>query len=642
MRGSRKTIASRAAAFAAGCACFLTVAAQAVALNAPGGLSSSPGSPSQSASFTFTWSAPAPDSGFTVTGYQVNVAGAGYTDVGNVTSFPATFAEGSRTFSVRAIETIDVQTDPPVESPVTGQSASIKVVVDQTKPTIDVALSPARPNGLNGWWTSLRVIWTCSDPGGSGIASCAGSPSSPATEIVSAQGANQNRSAAAVDRVGFSSGNKTSPPFHFDGLGPRTGSPSIPSPNARIGSEPTFTFSSGGDATSGADHYDVLASWPGRGEHLIARVPHAPGRSSFSAVRDPLLANNPPFPEGLPITWYVRTFDKAGNSTPSGKRNFTIDSTVPPAPQITAGPNGFTNKNAPGFSWTGTFTSFAWTVTRAGEDAAVQSGSGTGTSVTLAPLTDGDYTFTVTQQTPFGVPSDEATRSFLVDTVAPAAPIITSRPPFPTSSATPAFAWTSEEGASFRWQVIGSGGANVQGPTDTPLAGATITAVGPGAYSFRVSQIDPAGNASAVTSDPFAVVGPAAIVTQKPGSTLPRRNSAKLRPRAGLVLKTRTPRLSWAKGPRGTTLYNLQLFRVVKKPAGKPPVVRKIFTSFPKHTSIRLPRKKVLAGTCYVWRVWPYLGDRFTPQPLGISNFCVAKASVLKKAAARRKARRSR
>jgi hypothetical protein len=50
----------------------------------------------------------------------------------------------------------------------------------------------------------------------------------------------------------------------------------------------------------------------------------------------------------------------------------------------------------------------------------------------------------------------------------------------------------------------------------------------------------------------------------------------------------------------------------------------------------------VKPNTCYVWRIWPYRGSKFTPKPLGISNFCVAKASVIKKQArakARAKAR---
>jgi len=181
---------------------------------------------------------------------------------------------------------------------------------------------------------------------------------------------------------------------------------------------------------------------------------------------------------------------------------------------------------------------------------------------------------------------------------------------------------------------MGSTGASLQGPTDTPLPSATIGAVGPGAFSFRVWQIDPAGNVSAPTTDPFSVVGPVAG-TQRPSTrtTLPRLNASKLFPRAGTVVKTRTPTLRWKPGAKGTTLYNLQLFKVIRRPPGKASVVRKVFTAFPRKTHIQLPAAKMTPGSCYVWRIWPYLGKKFTPKPLGISNFCVAKASVLKKAA---------
>ena len=40
------------------------------------------------------------------------------------------------------------------------------------------------------------------------------------------------------------------------------------------------------------------------------------------------------------------------------------------------------------------------------------------------------------------------------------------------------------------------------------------------------------------------------------------------------------------------------------------------------------PKKHLLAGTCYVWRVWPYTGTAFTSRPVGVSNFCVASAKV--------------
>ena len=44
-----------------------------------------------------------------------------------------------------------------------------------------------------------------------------------------------------------------------------------------------------------------------------------------------------------------------------------------------------------------------------------------------------------------------------------------------------------------------------------------------------------------------------------------------------------------------------------------------------------LALKKVMkAGTCYVWRVWPYTGRAFTRKPVGVSNFCIANSKVLK------------
>ena len=43
---------------------------------------------------------------------------------------------------------------------------------------------------------------------------------------------------------------------------------------------------------------------------------------------------------------------------------------------------------------------------------------------------------------------------------------------------------------------------------------------------------------------------------------------------------------------------------------------------------------RLKANTCYVWRVWPYVGDKFAPKALGVSNFCTARASVIRRAKA--------
>ena len=50
----------------------------------------------------------------------------------------------------------------------------------------------------------------------------------------------------------------------------------------------------------------------------------------------------------------------------------------------------------------------------------------------------------------------------------------------------------------------------------------------------------------------------------------------------------------------------------------------KVGSAFPAATHYALPAGMTLtAGTCYVWRVWPYRGRGYTATPLGISDFCI-------------------
>jgi hypothetical protein len=333
----------------------------------------------------------------------------------------------------------------------------------------------------------------------------------------------------------------------------------------------------------------------------------------------------------------VRTIDNAGNAGGgvTQSRTFTIDSTVPKAPAITGGPSGPTNTQAPIFTWTGDQPTFTWAVSVSGTETSVQSGSGAGKSASLQPLPDGDYTFRVAQVTAFGAEGAEVTRPFVVDTVPPAAPVITVRPAFPTTTATPVFAWTLEPGAHSRWRVIGSGGAAVQS-SETPLSSVTLGPLGGGAYGFSVEQIDAAGNRSPATSDPFSITGaPLPAGRTSIIAALPKQNAARLRPKAGRTLPTLTPVLRWPKGPTGTTLYNLQIFRVVRRQANSPLVLRKVHSAFPRGTQFQAPKRQLKPSTCYVWRVWPFVGNHFTRAPLGISNFCTASAEKLRRAGGR-------
>ncbi len=387
--------------------------------------------------------------------------------------------------------------------------------------------------------------------------------------------------------------------------------------------------------------------------HTIADRDDLGGIGNYSAKREPGLWPTP-LPEQHQLQWRVVTFDNAGNQRLSTERFLRIDSTIPPAPEITGGPSTPIRFTSPTFSWAGLpLHTFSWDLTVPGRETPVRGPfTGAANEATFPSLADGAYTFRVSQVTQFGQPGAQATRAFVVDTTPPVAPTITARPPFPASGII-TFGWTAEPGAYSRWQIIGAGGAVVIGPSDSLLNSVSIANLADGAYSFQVLQIDAAGNTSALTSEPFTVSTPLApgqspstAPKVQPEFLLPAQNAARLRPKAGKTLPTRRPVLSWRKGPRGTRLYNVQIFKVVKKRRGAAPTVKKVYSGFPAKRQLRAPKSKMQPGTCYVWRVWPYTGTRFTPKPLGISNFCVAKASVLKKkaaqAAARKAARRAR
>jgi hypothetical protein len=629
-------LARLAACLAAALAGLLVAASAAVAIDAPGLTSSPPAGPSTSRDWSFSWTTPAADPGFTFAGFEGGLDGA----EGPLSS-PATYtglADGSHTFRVRAVETNDTDA-----SVVKSADATFSFVVDATPPQFAVALQ-GTPTA-SGWYRALVITRpTCTDPDpSSGLPPGACVPTAWTTP-----GEGLTPAFSLTDLAGNTT-TASAGPFNFDNVQPTAGEPSEPGPTALVAAEPTFKWTPGSDNLSGVDRYQLqVRSIEDDGDAAfqnIAEVDHTSGAGDYSARRDPDLMEDP-LPEREQLEWRVRTIDKAGNIrvfTPA--RRLTIDSTIPPAPSITGGPLGPTRINSPTFSWQGTEDTYIWDLTRAGQEVPVRVGSGAATNVTLAQLPDGDYTFRVKQVTEANQQSAEATRAFNVDTVAPAPPTIILRPPFPvTGPAT--FGWTVEPGALSRWQVIAAGGATALGPSDAPAPSVTLNDLAEGAFSFNVLQVDAAGNVSGTTVEPFTVIAP--VLPPPPGATgtaslvslLPRQNALRLRPKAGRTVPTRRPVLRWKRGPRGTTLYNLQIFKASKKTRKVgTPIVTKIYSAFPRGTQFRPPKKKLKPGTCYVWRVWPYTGRKFTPKPLGISNFCVASRKVLLKKAQARAAR---
>ena len=195
--------------------------------------------------------------------------------------------------------------------------------------------------------------------------------------------------------------------------------------------------------------------------------------------------------------------------------------------------------------------------------------------------------------------------------VGPGAPVITLRPAGPVRGTRPVFGWTGgEPGSTYTWQVLSAGAVISQG--DTPGTQVALGPLGPGTYAFQVRLTAANGRVGAWSvADPFIVTRGVTDVSLVPP---PTRNASRLRPRAGRVVVSTRPVLSWRRSP-GADLYNLQVFRVT--PSG----MRKVRSLFPAANRRRV--KGLRPGERYAWRVWPFDRSRggYSAEPLGLSWF---------------------
>lgn len=108
--------------------------------------------------------------------------------------------------------------------------------------------------------------------------------------------------------------------------------------------------------------------------------------------------------------------------------------------------------------------------------------------------TDGDYTVVARATDTAGNTATSLSRTFTVDRVGPLAPAITGKPADPTSSTTAQFTFTGEGGAAFSCR-LDSGAIDTGCPAAKSYAG-----VAPGSHTFKVWQVDAAGNVGAQAS----------------------------------------------------------------------------------------------------------------------------------------------
>jgi Bacterial Ig-like domain/Chitobiase/beta-hexosaminidase C-terminal domain len=191
-------------------------------------------------------------------------------------------------------------------------------------------------------------------------------------------------------------------------------------------------------------------------------------------------------------TFNVRQTDTAGNTSPSATFTWTIDTTAPAAPSITANPPNPTNSTAASFSFTG----------EAGATFQCQLDGG-GFSACTSPkaysgLAAGSHTFQVRQTDTAGNTGPAASYTWTIDTTPPAAPTISAHPADPTNSTSASFSFSGEAGATFECQLDGGAFTGCSSPR-------AYSSLAQGSHTFHVRQTDTAGNTGSNATFTWAI-----------------------------------------------------------------------------------------------------------------------------------------
>jgi sugar lactone lactonase YvrE len=406
--------------------------------------------------------------------------------------------DGSYTFGVR-------QTDSAGNGP--GPVAADDYVLDTSNPAppAPTVLPPDPDNDSTPTWEftgEAGATFSCKLMQGLTLIFASAPCSSPNTfDLLSLPDATYTFSVVQVDLAGNTSA-AFNDDYTLDTTGPSVSLMATP-PAIDNDSTPTWEFTGEPGAT-----FQCQVS---RGATIL---------QPFTACSSPFTYNLSGDPDGI-YTFTIRALDGVGNPGTSVSDEYTLDR-VPPAPStVESGPGATGNDVTPTWAFSG----------EPGATFECEVAGGVTIIYALAPCTspttfdlsaqpDATYTFTVTQTDTAGNPGPPISVDYLLDTVAPAAPVITSAPTSPDIDPTPSWAFSGEPGATFECQLM-------QGPTVifgfapcTSPAGYDLSSQPDGTYTIEIRQIDQAGNTGPATANSYVYDGPppAPVFTALPPS----------------------------------------------------------------------------------------------------------------------------
>lgn len=203
-------------------------------------------------------------------------------------------------------------------------------------------------------------------------------------------------------------------------------------------------------------------------------------------------------------TFKVRQVDRAGHPGAYAIDSFYLDREPPAAPTITSQPDATTKNDSPEWRFSGEAnTTFECVLVKPGNVQVTTSNCATPRTYDLTGEADGSYTFKVRQFDSVGNPSVFASSSFVLDRNPPAAPSITSQPRNYDDDVAPRWDFTGETGSSFQCVLVRPDTTEVSDMSCSNPKTYELTSEADGTYTFKVQQIDAAGNPGPYATDDY-------------------------------------------------------------------------------------------------------------------------------------------
>jgi hypothetical protein len=246
---------------------------------------------------------------------------------------------------------------------------------------------------------------------------------------------------------------------------------------------------------------------------------------NWSPCTLPLVTDLGGRPDGT-YTLSVRATDSVGLTGAVGSGTYLLDTTPPAAPVFTSTPPSPGKSRALTFAFTSEAGSTSYCKLTIGSTTVSADQVCTSpVGVSLASLADGGYTLTVHSVDVAGNSGPAQTATYVLDTTAPAAPVLTGGPAATAPDKTPTWSFTAEAGATVTCKVVATAGAFTQttSPCTSPFQ---VTLPADDTYTFTATATDAAQNTGPALTRTYVLDSTAPATANVVGPRSPGKNTA--------------------------------------------------------------------------------------------------------------------